>query len=66
MGNFYTNITLRQVDADAVAAEMARLDRESYVFAGGSLCVVYDKQTESQETSVLAALGEHLQRNSIL
>ncbi len=67
MGNFYTNITLQDSDAQAVAAEMEALNRESYVFSNGYICVVYDKESESQDTSILAALAETLatKRNTV-
>jgi hypothetical protein len=43
MGNFYTNVTLKQARIEAVAAEMRALNRESYVFDAGDVCVVYDR-----------------------
>lgn len=60
MGNFYTNITLRNVAMESVIAEMRELDRESYVYGGGGVSIVYDSETEKQDTSILSALAEHL------
>jgi hypothetical protein len=60
MGNFYTSITLKDVPLDAVVREMRALNREAYVFSDRHVVVVYDRETEKQDTSVLAALAEHL------
>lgn len=60
MGNFYTNVSLKNVSAPSVAAVMEALHRESYVLQTGADCIVYDRDSESQDTEVLAALAEHL------
>jgi hypothetical protein len=60
VGNFYTSITLRNAPLDSVVREMRALHRESYVYSNGTLSTVYDREAEKQETSILAALAEHL------
>ena len=57
MGSFYTNITLRNVAMETVIAEMRELNRESYVYGGGGVSIVYDRETEKQDTSILPALA---------
>lgn len=60
VGNFYTSITLRNAQFDSVVREMRALNRESYVYSDGSVSIVYDRETEKQDTTILAALAEHL------
>ena len=60
MGNFYTNITvLRKSALDAVWV-LHQLNREAFVADTGGACVVYDRDSEGQDGSVLSALAEHI------
>jgi hypothetical protein len=60
MGHFYTNVTVVGASASAAARELAALGREAYVADLGRTCVVYDRESEKQDTQVLAALAERL------
>jgi hypothetical protein len=46
--------------AGQVVNVLKDLRREAYVVAVNGHCVVFDRQCESQDTEILAALGEHL------
>jgi hypothetical protein len=60
MGNFYTNITVRGVKADRTVGVLRDLGREAYLVELNGDTIVFDRQSESQDTEILAALGEHL------
>lgn len=60
MGNFYTNVTLVRVSADAAAARLRELGRAAYVIDAGRDCVVYDRACERQDAEMLAALADDL------
>jgi hypothetical protein len=60
VGNFYTSITLRGASADRVVQVMTDLGRDAYVFSDDRTVVVYDRESEEQDTEVLAALAERL------
>jgi len=63
MGNFYTNITLRGPDKDAVLAVLRRDNRCAYVSqTRDHFTVVYDLETESQDEELLCHVAELLSR----
>ena len=62
MGNFYTNIVVRETDVDAVAASLEALGRNAYV-AEDELCsVVYDDECENQDIKELERLATDLSK----
>jgi len=63
MGNFYTNVSLRNATAVAAADAMRELNRDAFVVQCGNDAVVFDKETDDQDTEILAALAEHLAVN---
>lgn len=59
MGNFYTNFTLRGPSQQAVAAALA--GRSAFITPEQNGCVVvFDEQSDEQDTQVIAALGGEL------
>ncbi len=60
MGNFYTNITVRGVEAGRTVKALLDLGREAYVLELNPYSVVFDRQSEDQDTRIVAALAEHL------
>lgn len=60
MGNFYTNITVIDTPATRVVAAMRALNRESYVLESELDCVVFDRQSDDQDTEILSSLADHL------
>lgn len=60
MGNFYTNVTVVGRGAAAAAARMRELGRRAVVADAGDSCVVFDSESERQDTNVLSALAEDL------
>jgi hypothetical protein len=60
MGNFYTNVSLPGVHRSIVADVLRELGRTAIVVQDGPHCVVYDRESDDQDASVLAALAEHL------
>lgn len=63
MGNFYTNITIRDVGQDQIVDYFTAKGRNAYVSpAIGGYTVVFDRETEQQEPSVIEALASDLSR----
>lgn len=62
MGNFYTNIVLRDKDADAVAVSMAEMDRRAYVSRTTLGTIVFDEQCDNQDLEELERLARELSR----
>ncbi len=60
MGNFYANVTVRSVTVDAVAPVVRALGRDAFLLQCDADVVVFDRETDRQDTGVLAALAEHL------
>lgn len=61
MGNFYTNVTLKTSDREAVAAALRRVRRSAMVTpADGGCVVVYDKASDEQDPEVLKAVAAQL------
>lgn len=60
MGNFYTNVTVRGVDRDALITALSA--RRTYVFVDGPDAVVFDAECEEQDPALLARLGAELSR----
>jgi hypothetical protein len=61
MGSFYTNVTLRGPDQDAVAEYLAGRNRQVLVSPTvQGVTVVYDALTESQDPRMLTNLGREL------
>jgi hypothetical protein len=61
MGWFYTNVTLYKAQQQQVADFLARQKRKAYVSPTvADFTVVYDKETEDQDTAVLKKLTESL------
>jgi hypothetical protein len=61
MGNFYTNYTLRGPSQQAVAA--ALVGRSAIVTPAQNGCVVvFDEQSDDQDSAVISELASHLSR----
>jgi hypothetical protein len=62
MGNFYTNIVVREPDIDRVAAALQPLGRRAYVASDGRTTVVFDEQCDRQDLDALRGLALDLSR----
>lgn len=62
MGNFYTNIVLRDKDADAVAASMTEMNRRAYVSPTSLGTIVFDERCDTQDLEELERLARQLSR----
>jgi hypothetical protein len=63
MGLFYTNVTLYKAQQQQIADFLTKQKRIAYVSpTQGEYTVVYDKETEDQDTRVLKKLSESLTR----
>lgn len=63
MGSFYTNITLRGPDQDAVVNYLRALHRKAYVSPTlNGITVVYDQECEVQDPQILDSLAGQLSR----
>lgn len=60
MGNFYTNITIRDPSGSSLEDVLRKLGRSAYVFKKANDVVVFDRGCEEQDTEELAALAERL------
>lgn len=60
MGNFYTNIVLRDDDVDAVAAELERTRRRAYVAGTSKFTLVFDEACDKQDLEELQRLAAKL------
>ena len=60
MGNFYTNIVLREDDVDAVAAELERMRRKAYVAGASNFTIVFDEVCDKQDIKELERLAAKL------
>ena len=61
MGNFYTNYTLKGPSQQAVAAALA--GRSAIVTPAQDGCVVvFDEQSDDQDSAVITELASHLSR----
>jgi len=59
MGNFYTNITLRNPKGSPPEEVLRKLGRTAYVFRKATDFVIFDRGCEDQDTEELAALADH-------
>jgi hypothetical protein len=59
-GKFYTNIAVLGAHASEAADVLRDLGRDAFVLDAGDSCVVFDRECDEQDTSILAALAEHL------
>ena len=57
MGNFYTNIVLRQDDVDAVATALERMKRRAYVASASKVTIVFDEAGDKQDLDELERLA---------
>jgi hypothetical protein len=63
MGAFYTNITVRHADVDAVIAVLEKLDRDAFVTpAHQGAVVVFDAQIESQDARDIDRLARPISK----
>jgi hypothetical protein len=62
MGNFYTNIVLRDNDADAVIASLGAMGRRAYVAATENATIVFDERCDTQDVEELERLARELSR----
>jgi AcrR family transcriptional regulator len=62
MGNFYTNIVLREKDGDAVARSMAEMSRRAYVSRTTLGTIVFDEQCDNRDLEELERLARELSR----
>jgi len=62
MGNFYTNIVLRDGNVDAVAATLDYMKRRSYVAATATATIVFDEAGDNQDLDELERLAALLSR----
>lgn len=61
MGSFYTNVTVRVTDEQAVGQHLASKGRGAFVSrAEGSALVIFDRDSEDQDYAVLRALAADL------
>ena len=60
MGNFYTNIVLRDAEVDAVIAVLSRPARRAYVAKDDLTTVVYDERCDRQDLDELQNLARLL------
>jgi hypothetical protein len=60
MGNFYTNIVLREGDHARVAAAVDDLGRRAYVATAGMTTVVFDEQCDRQDLDEIQGLTRKL------
>ena len=60
MGNFYTNIVLRDDDVDAVAAALERMKRKAYVAGASKFTIVFDEVCDKQDLEELQRLAAKL------
>lgn len=66
MGSFYTNITLRGPAQEVVAEYLNQQNRKAYVSPTANDCtVVYDAESESQDTHILEDLAAGLSRQFV-
>ena len=63
MGNFYSNIVLREADLDRVASALARLNRRAYVAGDGTTSFVFDERCDDQDLEEIERLAQQLSRN---
>jgi hypothetical protein len=57
VGNFYTNVTV-MAGAERVVPVLQQTGRDAWVAPAASCCVVFDRETDDQDTEILAALAE--------
>src|SRR5688500_345626 len=63
MGSFYTNITVRHADVDAVVAALEGRGRTALVSPPANGCVVvFDEATEEQDTAELERVAKPLSK----
>lgn len=62
MGNFYTNIVLRDKDAAAVSATLGTMGRRAYVAASNAGTIVFDERCDTQDIEALERLARELSR----
>ncbi|HEX8723808.1 MAG TPA: hypothetical protein VF737_00305 [Gemmatimonadaceae bacterium] len=62
MGNFYTNITVRDGDAEAVAATLGSARRRAYVVRSKGMSVVFDERCDMQDLRELEKLARQLSK----
>ena len=62
MGNFYTNIVLRDKDVDAVAETLDGMKRRSYVASTQTATIVFDEASDDQDLEALERLAAMLSR----
>ncbi len=60
MGNFYTNIVLRETDVDRVVSAVEGLRRRGYVVSADNASVVYDERCDEQDLDELRKLAGKL------
>ena len=62
MGNFYTNIVLRELDLDIVTTAVEALQRRAYVAKEGSATVVFDERCDDQDLREVERLATTLSK----
>jgi hypothetical protein len=62
MGNFYTNIALREKDAAAVIVSLVEMNRRAYVSATTLGTIVFDERCDTQDLDELERLARELSR----
>ncbi|HEY2852988.1 MAG TPA: hypothetical protein VGJ18_09100 [Gemmatimonadaceae bacterium] len=62
MGNFYTNIVLRDDDVDAVATTLDGMKRRSYVASAATATIVFDEASDNQGLGEIERLAALLSR----
>ncbi len=60
MGNFYTNVVVRESDVDRVVSALESLRRRAYVVATDNTSVVYDERCDDQDLDELQKLAGKL------
>lgn len=64
MGSFYTNVTVRVADEQAVGQHLAGKGRSAFVSrAEGSALVVFERESEDQDYAVLCDVAADLSKN---
>ena len=63
MGNFYTNICLKNVTPEQALEALRKLRLDAFMHQAGQDIVVYERRSDQQDTEILAAIAERLSKD---
>ena len=63
MGNFYTNVCVKNVSVEAATEAIRGLRLDAFIHPAGSDVVVYERRSDQQDTEVLGAVAERLSKD---